>query len=154
MTEQAERIDRMEQETDIAADDAATRLTLNIAGQLTSAMGLSRYPAPQADANLLAAMEAVADIAPRNALEGMLTTQMVATQNLVLSCLGNAATTDNTRVLETALAAGVKLMRLFAQQVDTLHRLRGKQRSTMRVEHVQLAPDGETKLTGQVERVR
>ncbi|MGH6932716.1 MAG: hypothetical protein ACREEE_09840, partial [Dongiaceae bacterium] len=75
MTEQAERIEQADQDVDIAAaGDAATRLTWNIAEQLNSAMGFSLKPGPRADASLLAAMEAVADIAPCNALEGMLAT--------------------------------------------------------------------------------
>ena len=72
----------------------------------------------------------------------------------MLNCLGNAAAADSARLFETTATTGAKLMRMFAQQVDTLQRLRGKQRSTMRVEHVQVAADHETRVTRELERTR
>ncbi|MEP3145204.1 hypothetical protein [Qipengyuania citrea] len=73
----------------------------------------------------LAAVETMAEIAPRNSIEAMLAGQMVASNDAAMECLKRAAQarmypTDNGRDMRDAL----KLLAIFNRQVEVLTKLR------------------------------
>ena len=90
------------------------------------------------------AMAMLEGIAPRDILESMLATQMVAVHNLSIEFAKRARlpveTTDN---VQTNINTTVKLMRTFTQQMEALQRYRGKGRQTMTVQHVNVNDGGQ-----------
>jgi len=84
-----------------------------------------------------AAVAALKGLAPTDALEGMLATQMVATHNAALECLRRSQMDNQTfEGRDQNLKHATKLLATYARQVEALdkHRRRGEQKIT--VEHV------------------
>lgn len=66
-------------------------------------------------------------IAPRNALEGLLTVQMIGVHNLAIECLRRASLKDQTpEAIDANVHRAVRLLRTFTSQMEALHRNRGK----------------------------
>ena len=66
-------------------------------------------------------------IKPRGELEGMLAVQMVATHNAAIECMRRAMIPEQTLVgRDIQLRNGARLFSLFARQVETLDKHRGK----------------------------
>ena len=78
-------------------------------------------------------------IRPKDSLEGMLATQMVAVHTLAMTCMGRATWKDQPDVgVEVNLNRATKLMRTFVIQTEALARYRGKGEQKMVVEHVHI----------------
>jgi hypothetical protein len=78
-------------------------------------------------------------IRPQDALEGMLASQMVACHNMAMDFAAKAmAEAQPTASIESNLNRSTKLMRLFGQHLETLHRLRQKGQQTIQVQHIHL----------------
>ncbi len=91
-----------------------------------------------------AALQTVAEIGPRDVLEGMLAAQMVATHEAAMECFRRAHLPEQTFAgREMALKQGDKLVRSFAVLVETLDRHRGKGQQVVRVEHVTVQAGGQ-----------
>ena len=85
---------------------------------------------------LLAALNG---IGPRDTIEGMLATQMVAGHNLAMQLVAQAAVPGQPlKVVETCLNLAEKLKRTFVAQVEALDRHRGKGEQNMNVEQVHI----------------
>ncbi len=98
--------------------------------------------------NCLALMH---DISPQNALEGMLTVQMVGTHNLAMEMMRRAALGEQTvEGVERNINRATKLLRTFTAQTETLQKLRGKGQQKVTVEHVQVHKGGQA-IVGNVE---
>jgi hypothetical protein len=83
-------------------------------------------------------------IRPKDSLEGMLATQMVAVHSLAMTCMGRAAWKDQPDVgIELYLNRATKLMRTFVIQTEALARYRGKGEQKMVVEHVHVHRGGQ-----------
>ena len=83
-------------------------------------------------------------IRPKDSLEGMLATQMVAIHTLAMTCMGRAAWKDQSDVgIEVYLNRATKLMRTFVIQTEALARYRGKGEQKMVVEHVHIHRGGQ-----------
>lgn len=74
----------------------------------------------------IAAFEAVANLAPRNAEQAMLATQMTQTFFLGCKLLRSAGTESNLEVCERRANLATKLSRLFLEQSSALARLQGR----------------------------
>jgi hypothetical protein len=91
-------------------------------------------------------------IRPKDSLEGMLATQMVAVHTLAMTCMGRAAREDQSDLcVEVNLNRAAKLMRAFATQTEALGRYRGKGEQKMVVEHVHVYKGGQA-IVGPVSR--
>jgi len=92
-------------------------------------------------ANFIAAL--MTELAPRDGFEGMLISQMVAVFHQALNAISMANNAvERSLLYERLQNQGVKLMRLYCQQLEALdkHRNKGKQKVT--VEHVHVHQGG------------
>jgi hypothetical protein len=88
---------------------------------------------------------------PRDAVESMLVSEMVGTHILAMECLRRAQNPDQTFAgRDVNLRHAERLMRIYAQQVDTLNKHRGKGQQKVTVEHVTVN-DGGQAIVGNVE---
>jgi hypothetical protein len=92
-----------------------------------------------------AALDAMAGIAPRDPVEGLLAAQMVAVHEAVMECFRRAAIPEQPFAgRDMALRHGAKLSRTYAALVETLDRHRGKgQPQVVRVERVTVEAGGQ-----------
>jgi len=102
-----------------------------------------------------AAVAALKELAPAGAAEGMLATQMAAVHNASLDLLRQAvADADTGRTIEERTRQYARLAEVFLKQLDRYHRQRGRQRQTIRIEHVRVVEDGRVTVRQEEERVR
>lgn len=96
-------------------------------------------------------MEMLRGIKPMDMIENMLATQMVATHSAALECLRRAMLTNQTFAgFEQSLKHAAKLMSIYARQVETLNKHRGKGQQKVTVEHVHVAAGGQA-MVGHIE---
>jgi hypothetical protein len=129
------------------------RLALALLDQLLGALpqGGGSLPKPGQEG---AALDALAGIAPRDALEGMLAAQLVATHQTALECFRRAAIPEQSfEARQANLAQANRLVRSYAALVEALDRHRGKGRQVVRVEHVTVEAGGQA-IVGAVTRER
>jgi len=95
----------------------------------------------EANNNYLAMM---AELKPQDAFEGMLVSQMSATHIQAMDCLRIAsAKKEYSKIFERFQNQGIKLMRLYNQQLETLDKHRRKGTQKMTVEHVHVHEGGQ-----------
>ena len=98
-----------------------------------------------------AAIAAMRGIKPRDEIEGMLATQMVATHAAAMECLRRSMIRQQSFVgRDNNLRHAAKLLSIFAKQLETLNRNRGKGQQKMTIEHVNVEPGGQA-MVGQFE---
>jgi len=101
-----------------------------------------------------AAIGALKELTPAGAAEGMLAAQMVAVHNASLDLLRQAvADADSGRTIEERTRQYARLAEVFLKQLDRYHRQRGRQRQTIRIEHVRVVEDGKVTVRQEEERV-
>lgn len=94
----------------------------------------------------------VHELEPRDAVEGMLCSQIVSTHALAMDCVGRANLPDQTfDGRELNLRHAERLMRIFNQQIDTLNKHRGKGQQKVTVEYVTVNEGGQA-VVGALER--
>jgi hypothetical protein len=92
------------------------------------------------------------DLQPRDAVESMLCSQMISTHLLTMECFKRANLTNQSfEGRELNMRHGERLSRIYAQQVDTLNKHRGKGQQKVTVEHVTVNAGGQA-VVGNVER--
>jgi hypothetical protein len=100
------------------------------------------------------ALELYESLEPADGAEGMLATQMVGTHDAALECLRRAALPNQTfGGRDMALKHAQKLMALYAKQLETLNKHRGKGQQKVTVEHVNVEAGGQA-IVGNVEAGR
>ena len=99
------------------------------------------------DQSLNAFIAAMYDIEPRDALEALLITQMMATHSAAITLLKRLKNCDTIKQQDSASNQANKLMRTFTAQMEALTRYRTKGQQKMTVEHVH---DGGQAIVGQV----
>ena len=100
---------------------------------------------------LARALELYESLEPADGAEGMLAVQMVGAHDAALECLRRAAVPNQTfEGRDMALKHAHKLMTLYAQQLATLDKHRGKGQQKVTVEHVNVAAGGQA-IVGNVE---
>mgnify|MGYP000087622986 CR=1 FL=1 len=102
-------------------------------------------------ARILRALELYESLEPADGAEGMLAAQMVGTHDAALECLRRAALPNQTyEGRDMALKHAHKLMSLYAKQLETLNKHRGKGQQKVTVEHVNVQAGGQA-IIGTVE---
>lgn len=106
------------------------------------------------NARIVRALELYEGLKPEGSAEGMLAVQMVGTHSMALECLRRASIEEQTfEGREQNLKHAQKLMALYAQQLATLDKHRGKGQQKVTVEHVNVEPGGQA-IVGNVEANR
>src|SRR5260221_9122807 len=83
------------------------------------------------------------DFAPRDAIEAMLTTQIIGTHNLTMKCQKLAANADSPEKMGDYINMASKTGRSFSGLVETLDRHRGRERPHVRVGPVNVSDGGQ-----------
>lgn len=100
---------------------------------------------------VLQAIKHFESLKPADGPERMLAEQMVGTHLAALECLRRAALPNQTfEGRDMALKHGYKLMSLYARQLETLNKHRGKGQQKVTVEHVNVEKGGQA-IVGNVE---
>jgi 23S rRNA C2498 (ribose-2'-O)-methylase RlmM len=128
------------------------------ADRLTEQVALCQpLPADEAGRShrMAAVTEALKELAPRNAMEGMLAGQMVAVHNVGLKLMAEAFRDGQPiKNIEAFLRQGTRALALFTRQMELMTRQRGKQRQSLRIEHEQVGAEGRVSVRAEEERVR
>ncbi|MBY0451291.1 MAG: hypothetical protein K2X01_11770 [Cyanobacteria bacterium] len=94
-------------------------------------------PQSQASWNVTTAL--LHGIAPKDSLEGIIATQMVATHNMAMECARKAMFKDqHPEAIQRYIHLSAKLMSAFASQMDTLQKYRTKGQQQIVVKHQQV----------------
>jgi hypothetical protein len=101
-----------------------------------------------------AALGAVREIGPCNGTEAMVAAAMVAAHAAGLERLARAMREPRVGRAERLTRQSVQLMNAFTRQLESLQRLRGQERESIRVEHERRTEDGRTSVTAEKERKR
>ena len=118
--------------------DIAAAMQLN--GQSANA---SRTLAAHTPETILGDRFLIEGIAPQDAIEAMLATQMVATHNTAMSLMGRAHNVDRMPQFDSYSNQANKFLRTFTAQVEALKRHRQKASQTVRVDHVHVNKGGQ-----------
>lgn len=117
-----------------------------------------RLPSDDAQSYLklgASAVAALGELTPTNAVEALLATQIVASHNASLELLRVAVSDgQEDRVIEERTRQYARVSDLFLRQLDRFMRQRGRQRQTIRIEHVRVVEDGKVTVRQEEERVR
>jgi hypothetical protein len=90
-----------------------------------------------------AAIAMMHGIQPRDELEAMLATQMVAVHHIAMQMSSRCVCTDqNTDFINANINSVTRLMRTFTEQIESLNRYRGKGQQKVTVEHVHVNEGG------------
>lgn len=96
---------------------------------------------------IVRAIEHFNSLTPRDGAEGMLAKQMVATHFAAIECMRRAAIPNQySEARNQELNRAMKLMSLYARQLATLDKHRGKGQQKVTVEHVYVAEGGQAIL--------
>jgi hypothetical protein len=86
----------------------------------------------------------MAELAPRDALEGLLVSQIIATHNVAMKCHREAMTRyQSTEKTRDYVNMGGKAVRSLTGLIDTLQRGRGKERQPVTVGRVNVSEGGQ-----------
>jgi hypothetical protein len=135
---------------------ANARFAQRLAYQVATCQWLpGEWAARQHAEQATSAVAALKALAPANAVEGMLATQMVAAHNASLDLLQRAmADSQPERAIEERTRQYARLSEVFLKQLDRFMRQRGRQRQTIRIEHVRVVEDGTVTVRQEEERER
>lgn len=97
-----------------------------------------------------AALAAMHAIAPRDEIEAMLASQMVATHAAAMDMMGQTHRAEHRHTLQDNGNLAVKLLRTYSAQLEALQRYRGKGQQKVTVEHVHVHKGGQA-IVGNVE---
>jgi hypothetical protein len=102
-------------------------------------------------ARVKAAIAILEGIKPRDEIEGMLATQMVATHNAAMECLRRAMVPAQTFPgRDQSFKYAAKLLSIYSRQIETLNKHRGKGQQKVTVEYVHVESGGQA-IVGHVE---
>jgi phosphopantetheinyl transferase (holo-ACP synthase) len=100
---------------------------------------------------MLSALAALKEIKPAGSLEAMLVVQMIATHHAAMECFTKASGQNLPfRASDFYFRYAGKFLTLFAKQMETLNRNRGKGQQKVTVEHVHVQSGGQA-IVGNVE---
>jgi hypothetical protein len=102
-------------------------------------------PATEEDEPLINAIASIREMAPKNVVEAMLAVQMIASHEASLLFLRRATLDDqSTEGIDANVLRSTRLMRVFAQQVEAMQKLKGKAiQQTLTVEQVNVHQGGQ-----------
>jgi hypothetical protein len=115
-----------------------------LANQAVQALWLKNSSPEERDKQFSAMIAALAGIAPKDELEGMMAAQLVAAHNAAMECYRRAMIGEQTfEGRRENLAQANKLSRTYAALVEALNRHRGKGQQKVTVEHVHVHAGGQ-----------
>ena len=110
-----------------------------------------KFSETEKNVRIIRAVELYESLQPTDGAEGMLAAQMVGTHFAALECLRRASHREQTFAgRDMALKHAQKLMTLYAKQLETLNKHRGKGQQKVTVEHVNVAAGGQA-IVGNVD---
>jgi hypothetical protein len=123
-----------------------------LANQAGQALWTKNSDEAEHDRQLGATIAALAGIAPRDELEGMMAAQLIAAHNAAMECYRRAMIGEQTfEGRRENLNQANKLSRTWAMLLDALNKHRGKGQQKVTVEHVHVHAGGQA-VVGTVER--
>ena len=123
-----------------------------LANQAAQALWMKNSNAAEQDRQLSATVAALAGIAPRDELEGMMAAQLIAAHNAAMECYRRAMIGEQTfEGRRENLNQANKLSRTWATLLDALNKHRGKGQQKVTVEHVHVHAGGQA-VVGTIER--
>jgi hypothetical protein len=115
-----------------------------LANQAVQALWLKNSSPEERDKQFSAMIAALAGIAPKDELEGMMAAQLVAAHNAAMECYRRAMIGEQTlEGRRENLAQANKLSRTYAALLEALNRHRGKGQQKVTVEHVHVHAGGQ-----------
>ena len=115
-----------------------------LANQAVQALWLKNSSPEERDRQLGATIAALAGIAPKDELEGMMAAQLVAAHNAAMECYRRAMIGEQSfEGRRENLAQANKLSRTYAALLEALNRHRGKGQQKVTVEHVHVHAGGQ-----------
>lgn len=134
--------------------EKAAGVPLEVADRMASQMANALvWPKPKGETEtIIKAVTALAEFAPRNAIEASLAAQMTATGEAALMFLNRATVQEHTEeVTDLNVARATRLMRLHLEQIEAMQKLKGKAgQQKVTVEHVHVYEGGQA-IVGSVE---
>jgi len=121
-----------------------------LAMQVLDATKINQHSDTDATQRYNATIAALHDIAPKDALEGMLATQLIATHMAAMDCYVHVNKTNDRATHAYHLNQVNKLSRTFVALLEALNRHRGKGQQKVTVEHVHVHQGGQA-IVGHVE---
>jgi hypothetical protein len=115
-----------------------------ITRQTVEALWLKPSDSGAIDKQITAALAGLRGIGPKDELEGMMATQLIAAHNAAMECYRRAMISEQTfEGRRENLAQANKLSRTFATLLEALNRHRGKGQQKVTVEHVHVHSGGQ-----------
>jgi hypothetical protein len=115
-----------------------------LGNQAMQALWVRNSSSEERERQLIATVAALAGIAPKDELEGMMAAQLVAAHNAAMECYRRAMIGDQTfEGRRENLAQANKLSRTYAALLEALNRHRGKGQQKVTVEHFHVHAGGE-----------
>lgn len=113
---------------------------------------MSPRPSKEREIELMeSAIALLQGIKPQGEIEGMFATQMVAAHSAAMECLRRAMIDGQTLdACDLNLKHAAKLLTIYARQIETLDKHRGKGQQKVTVEHVHVAAGGQA-VVGNIE---
>ena len=125
-----------------------------LAGQVVKALWLKNSDTQERDQQLNATVAGLVGIGPKDELEGMAATQLIAAHNAAMECYRRAMIGEQTfEGRRENLNQANKLSRTWATLLDALNKHRGKGQQKVTVEHVHVHAGGQA-VVGTIERPR
>ena len=122
-----------------------------LANQAFNALWLNAIDDGERQNRYQAVLGTLIGIAPRNEIEGMLATQLIACHSASMECLRRAMICEQSLEARNAdLGQANKLSRTFANLLEALNRHRGKEQQKVVVEHVHVHQGGQA-IVGSVQ---
>src|ERR1700722_12969503 len=116
-----------------------------LANQAVQALWLKNSSPEERDKQFSVTIAALAGIAPKDELEGMMAAQLVAAHNAAMECYRRAMIGEQTlEGRRENLAQANKLSRTYAALLEALNRHRGKGQQKVTVEHVHVHAGGQS----------
>jgi hypothetical protein len=123
--------------TGTRTDEAADRLLQQAASALV-------WPKLKEQGAIITTVAVLAEMAPQNATEAMLSVQMIAANEAALLFLRRAVENQHTEGIDANVLRATRLMRVFNEQLEAMQKLKGKAgQQKVTVEHVHVHEGGQ-----------
>jgi len=114
-----------------------------LAGQVVRTLTIPNSDKDEQDKWMIAALNGMMGVAPKDEVEGMLAAQMVATHFATMRTMSSLRNSETIPQQDSNGNLATKLMRTFTAQMEALNRYRGKGQQKMTVEHVHVHAGGQ-----------
>lgn len=115
----------------------------DLVSQVTMALPLAAALGSDANRQAAAAVAAMADLKPQDALEGMAIAQIVLVHYAAAECMRKAMAQKTPEAQDLCFRQAMRLMAMFQRQLEGLDRHRGKGAALVNVERVNVEAGGQ-----------